>query len=796
MWISYLKLAAVALFPVILTAILVFLDRKTKFQKLPYMVNQVIYGILFGGLAVIGTEFGVPMANAQANCRDAAVIAAGLFFGAPAGIIAGLIGGIERWFAVYWGISEFTRVACSVSTIVAGLVSAWLRNYFFEKKRPAWLLAFVTGSVIETFHLTMIFVTNMAEPTKAIAVVQTCFLPMTIANGVSVMLSAIVIALISREKVFRSQKKKQISQKVQAWMFIVVMAAFLITSAFMYRLQNQITDYQVRTSLDDSAKDAVSDIRDRVNDRMIERATEISGKTEILALSTILVEYNVTEINLIDRRGIIAGTSNSELLGYDMKSGAQSEEFLCLLSGTESYVQGLLPTAYDENLKMKYCGVATENGFVQIGYNEKRYHQAVEEVITDLAANRHVGRNGFVLILDEKGNVLSAPRNYQRGMFSKEDLLKVREDETYSKIPAEEENYLAHRERMEDYLVYSFLPESEAYESNTIAIYVNTFLEILVFAVLFVLIFFIIRRVIVKPTQRINASLSKITEGQLDERVDVRNTVEFDSLSNDINATVDTLNRYIREAEERINAELAFAKAIQFSSLPDVKTVCHEDSSFDLAAFIETAKEVGGDFYDFYMTGSDKLNLLIADGSGIGIPAAMFMMRAKTELRTLKEAGHTLSEVFTIGNEALCDGNDAGMFVTAWQAEINLQTGEVKYVNAGHNPPVLKTGGGDFDYLRGRAGFVLAGMEGVKYKEASFWMNPEDILYLYTDGITEATSLEKELFSEARLLETLNQCKDQSMDEICQSVKAATDVFVGEAPQFDDMTQVAFRLKK
>jgi sigma-B regulation protein RsbU (phosphoserine phosphatase) len=208
---------------------------------------------------------------------------------------------------------------------------------------------------------------------------------------------------------------------------------------------------------------------------------------------------------------------------------------------------------------------------------------------------------------------------------------------------------------------------------------------------------------------------------------------------------------------------------------------------------MDTAKEVGGDFYDFYFVNEDTLAFLIADVSGKGIPAAMFMMNAKAVLKSYAESGLDVNKVFTLGNEKLCEGNDAGMFVTAWMGFLNTKTGEVTFANAGHNPPLVRHADGSFEYLKARAGFVLAGMEGVKYRKNELQLAPGDVIYLYTDGVTEATNINDELYGEDRLLALLNANKEASMEELCKLVKEDVFAFAGEAPQFDDITMLALK---
>ena len=194
---TYLTLCAVAILPVIVAVFLYYLDKNTAFGNARNITKQIIYGIIFGILAILGTECGVPLNGAQINCRDACVLIAGLMFGAPAGIIAGVIGAAERWIAVAWGVGTFTRVACTVSTLIAGFYAAARRKHMFEDKKPGWFISLAIGVVMEVFHITMIFITNMNEPDRAIAVVQSCSAPMIIANGASVMVAAILLFVVS-----------------------------------------------------------------------------------------------------------------------------------------------------------------------------------------------------------------------------------------------------------------------------------------------------------------------------------------------------------------------------------------------------------------------------------------------------------------------------------------------------------------------------------------------------------------------------------------------------------------------
>ena len=247
---------------------------------------------------------------------------------------------------------------------------------------------------------------------------------------------------------------------------------------------------------------------------------------------------------------------------------------------------------------------------------------------------------------------------------------------------------------------------------------------------LFIVVYFLIKKLIVDNMVKINRSLAKITSGNLDPVVDVRTNEEFASLSDDINSTVLTLKRYIAEAAARIDKELDFAKAIQHSAIPMVFPPYPAHGEFDIYATMDTAKEVGGDFYDFYFVGESKLGFLIADVSGKGIPAAMFMMTAKTLIKGYAESGKSVDEVFTIANAKLCESNEAGMFVTAWMGILDITTGLLEFANAGHNPPLVKHADGRFEFLKSKSGFILAGMEGMKYRRNELVLSPGDLSFL------------------------------------------------------------------
>ncbi|HML47696.1 MAG TPA: SpoIIE family protein phosphatase [Clostridia bacterium] len=265
-------------------------------------------------------------------------------------------------------------------------------------------------------------------------------------------------------------------------------------------------------------------------------------------------------------------------------------------------------------------------------------------------------------------------------------------------------------------------------------------------------------------------------------------------MEKDIYAYIDDLTAVTAE-KERIGAELDVARNIQASMLPCIFPPFPERSELDIYATMTPAKEVGGDFYDFFWVDEDRLAMVMADVSGKGVPAALFMVIAKTLLKNSAQTGISPGAVLQKVNGQLCENNEAQMFVTVWLGILEISTGRVVCANAGHEYPVLRRAGGDYELVKDRHGFVLGGMEGVRYQEYELTLFPGDKLFLYTDGVTEATDGHDELYGTARMLEALNRSGDSACAELLRRMKESIDAFVGSVPQFDDITMLSLELK-
>ncbi len=799
---TFLWLSLIALFPVVLSALIYLTERTKVASKMSYIAKQLITGIVFGGLAILGTEFGIKIDGAIINARDASPICAGLLFGAPAGIIAGIIGGVERWLAVIWGAGEYTQLACSVSTVLAGAFAAALRKYMFDNKKPKWYYCLAIAVITEIVHMLMIFLTNMNDVRTAFSFVRICSLPMIAVNGLAVMLAGALLSLLSvREHKTAHHDLKNISQSFQRFLLVCVTAGFLMTTVFTWALQTELAKNEASELVKLNIEDVREDILDASNKNLLELTKKIASrlnsaeKADSALLNELGKEFDIAEINIIDSRGIITASTYENFLEYDMRGGSQSAEFLVLLDGkTKEYVQNYQPTSSDPTISRKYAGIVlNDGGFVQVAYDAERFQKDIDDVVVGVTRNRHVGENGCIIIAGEDWNIVSDRHGNEgknldvSGVYI--DRSTMPEGDLFNAVVYDDDaicSYIV----SEGYYIVAVLPRTEAMFSRDISVYITVFMEFVVFGMLFIVVYFLIKKLVVDNMAKINRSLAKITSGNLDTVVDVRTNEEFASLSDDINSTVLTLKRYIAEAAARIDKELEFAKTIQHSAIPTVFQPYPGHSEFDIYAAMDTAKEVGGDFYDFYFVGENKLGFLIADVSGKGIPAAMFMMTAKTIIKGYAESGKSVDEVFTIANEKLCESNEAGMFVTAWFGMLDLLTGKVEFVNAGHNPPLVRHKDSTFDYLKSKPSFVIAGMEGMKYRRNEFFLSPGDEIYLYTDGVTEATDSENRLYGEERLVRFLNTLHGLSGEEICHAVKADVADFVGDAPQFDDITML------
>ena len=798
--------------PILLNCILVLAvylsDKHTAAKNLSYMKKQILVGVLFGSVSAFASGYGVNWLGTVVNVRDAAPLIAGLVFGAPAGIISGFIGGLYRWFSVYWGGGTYTQLACTIATILAGFMAAGLRKLMFDDKKPTWGYGICIAVVCEVIHMILIFLTNMDNASYAFQFVKGATIPMVLGNSVAVGSAIIIVSLLSHERFARNKGNERIAHTFQRWLLVCILIAYFVTSTFTYILQNGIVRIETQKVFTTAIGDVEADIKEKSDAQLLDIAKQVRREYESnrnILLEELVEKYDVIEINVVTPDGWIIDSTEADVINnYDMNSKEQSKEFVDMMKVQKSFVQEYRPKGIDETVWRKYAAVRlSDGGFIQVGYDAQQFHQMLNGFVIDVTKNRHVGNRGFVTVCNEQLRMVID--NEYAGMhistigIDPPDEMKAGKTATalyYAEIEDQKtgliEKYMYVFKFVEGYCIVAAMPEEEAMFMRDASTYTSIFMQVLIFATLFVFIYILIKRVIINNLKKINDTLAQITNGNLNVTVDVRSNEEFSSLSDDINTTVSTLKQYIAEAAARIDKELEYAKQIQLSALP---TNFPSGEDYSIYAEMIAAKEVGGDFYDFYKLNDTTVAFLAADVSGKGIPAAMFMMTAKTIIKELAERGLAVNEIFTKANEKLCENNESSMFVTAWMGIIDITTGEMQFANAGHNPPLLKRADGSFEYLKTRAGFVLAGMEGIRYRAGELTLCPGDRLFLYTDGVTEATNAESELYGENRLQAFMNRNAAVEATELLPALKMDIDVFVGEAPQFDDITMLIFDYK-
>ena len=438
------------------------------------------------------------------------------------------------------------------------------------------------------------------------------------------------------------------------------------------------------------------------------------------------------------------------------------------------------------------AGIFGENGKL-IGITTIDWE--IDQIINELTGIRPT-ENSFILLYEiDKDLIISG--TYE-GIYSGESLRNIPWDINQDLISHNGINYFCFKRRMDnDWVLSLYIPENEiaadAERRNTrFIIWIQVMLIIIIAAA-----FLIISGLINAPIKRLTSDVSQIALGNLDMRINIKSKDEIGLLARTFNKMTSELKKSIeenvreREEKKRIITELAVANVIQASMLPG--TFFPERKEFDIYGSMLPAKEVGGDFYDFYFIDENNLAVVIADVSGKGIPAALFMVTAKTLIKNCSSC-RTPKTSFETVNSKLCENNDACIFVTAFMGVYNIPAKRFIYVNAGHNPPLLKRRNGSFEFLKTKPNIVLAIKKDAVFKEEELILEEGDTIFMYTDGITEAMNRKKELFSEKRLCDVLNSSKDKSPKEIYNAVKNEVDEFADGEEQADDIAMLILKI--
>ncbi len=527
-----------------------------------------------------------------------------------------------------------------------------------------------------------------------------------------------------------------------------VATAFVASLVLTWFLHDRMTANDAQKLIDIAFHDVEGAIREKVDRRLVRQAMVFRDKLpelrtnpvwkdsgrSVSLLRELANDMGVDELCVVNSDGILTHSADERDIGFDFKKlKGQAAGFLPLLNGETEVTQSLMPNTRSGDM-IKYVGVwLPEGGFVQVGCRGSSLRQLARSAVTGLTHNRHVsGEDGYIVITTARGTIISHPD-------------ATRESGQW-RDPGSDCYW--RRRDIEGFPVYVIIPKRTAIVERRVLVGTSAFLNGMALILAAILVGLVIAAYV---RSQVRAQRAK---------------------------------------------EMEMASDIQESAIPRVFPPFPDEKRVDIFANMRTAKEVGGDFYDFYFSGPQRITFLIADVSDKGVPAALFMMRAKTIIKSIAQTGKPVAQVATEANNSLCEGNGADMFVTAWIGEINLATGNVSYVNAGHNPPIILRGHGA-EYLRSRPGLVLGAMPGVKYKSQEVSLSPGDAIYLYTDGVTEQPDVRGELFGEKRLIELfaretpVTSQPDVLLDKVLERVSG----HASEVEQADDCTQLFIRYR-
>jgi sigma-B regulation protein RsbU (phosphoserine phosphatase) len=303
----------------------------------------------------------------------------------------------------------------------------------------------------------------------------------------------------------------------------------------------------------------------------------------------------------------------------------------------------------------------------------------------------------------------------------------------------------------------------------------------------------------VRPIRKLTKAVANVQGNDLDFHWDMDTGDETQVLADSFRSLTERMKTYIENIQritaerERIGAELNVAAQIQADMLPCIFPPFPDKKGIDIYAHMAPAKEVGGDFYDFFLLDDDHLALVMADVSGKGVPAALFMVISKTLIKDHAQITRSPKVILEKVNNILMENNAEEMFVTVWLGIMEISTGKITAANAGHEYPVVRGADGSFTLIKDKHGIVVGAMEDIKYRQYEMEIEPGGCLFLYTDGIPEATNEQEEMFGTGRMLDALNQDPNASPEKLLSNVMTSVNAFVGSASQFDDMTMLAMK---
>ena len=584
-------------------------------------------------------------------------------------------------------------------------------------------------------------------------------------------------------------------------------------------------------------KVAVFELANKVDKANVSSELSLLGNMKYVFNPILTGDSNLSSIYLGTQSGITIMFSNFPPVkneGYDPRvrpwyiQASKSKNVTWTETYEDAFENGLMVTCskgcFDKNGTLK--GVMSAD--------------VTLKALNDQVISTQIGSLGYALLIDDRGKVIARPElssedekwdeSFKVGNLTETDnpeLKKIADNMIARKTGVEicsfkgGQKYIAYAPLAStnwslaavmplDEIVKPIIETKNKIEASTkntgsyISIFITDALKRfgLIFFILMIIMMIIavgLSGRMIKPVLSLSEGVKIVGNGDLDYNLNVRAKDEIGDLALAFNKMTQDLKTYIKSLKEttaekeRIESELKIAHSIQNSMLPRIFPPFPDRKEINIFASMEPAKEVGGDFFDFFFIDDKKLCFVIADVSGKGVPAALFMVITKTLLKNQALLGMPAEEIMTTVNSLLCADNDECMFVTVFLGILEVDTGRLTYSNAGHNPPLLYRNDGEYDWVVSKKGFVLAGMDNMKYQSNEIKLEKNDTLFLYTDGVTEAMNSDGKLFSDERLKTTLNKLKNINGKELTEGVRAEISDHVKDAAQSDDITMMVLK---
>jgi len=718
-----------------------YIDKK-DLSKLPYVIKtkerrywfrQIVSGLLLGVFSIGCYYLGVKV-NDYLSGSTTFTVGISTFFPVVAGFVFGwpsCVAATLVSFIFRACIPSFLRWATVTSCLIGGLVCALASHFIMHDKRAKWYYAFFGGVFVETINILLLYIFYLNYLSKAYATIVQFDVICVACNGACAALSCLIIQLLEKEKIATSiRKNNRIASRIQISLFAISFVALVFTSGVTYTV---------------AFNDAYDSRRDQLYNNVFDMHNDFK---------TMKKDYSpffCADRHLVSEKGFVLTVCAQDVIIMNDEPAAIPTPtfYLNQLVGVPDLAKDKF--GIEHNMEFKFDDGTNINKY-PISKTDDEY-----------------GKCNFVLF-DQR--------------FKGEDYLVSYSLELYKSQTGEKQH------NPDKYYSIVFIPYSEIRTSAGISFRVVLALDLIAFVALFALVNLLVSKRIISNIEEMDNTLERIMDGEVNEEIKLKSGYkEFEQLSNNINLTIGALRNYGEEIERRMADELEFAKKIQENSLP---TAFPNEEAYNIYALMNTAKEVGGDFYDCVKMNNGKIMFLIADVSGKGIPAAMFMMRARTLIKSLTLTDASVAEIATQTNNLLIENNESGIFVTAWIGILNPATGEVNYVNAGHCEPLIKCNG-KYEVLHTHHQLVLAAMKDTKYTSDTLYLKPGEELLLYTDGVTEATNKDFKQYGLDRLVSFVNNTRYFNAKQLLTEISDEVAKYEGYTDQFDDITMLSLR---